>query len=430
VPMLITFDKHGLQDIARNIRHNVAGNGLLMFFFGYTLSQLGRVWVVPSLIVAGVVLVVLVAWELSAMRQRRRKLDFTQFEMSITRPDKYAAAHAERANEKFLIVGEAVEVLPHPNLNTRTELARLGWEPSTVAVKDDQQLFDSRAILDYVGGLKQADPPNGTKLALVDTSFVTADSHELRLEVRRTDFFTLMSLKPELQNNPDMRLRFGRLKLTDNRVPHSLCLHFVVRFADGQFLLMRRHAKSAYHANRWSFSGEEQFAPSDLETAAPIDVLFKRTFCEEVVAFRDENPATLDERWQIARQFVSFYRLLSVFVEERLFNFELLGYYQLSVSTREFVDRQSELVKAAIGMRDNEGDLFTVSEDELLKLFFNDECQAVCLFSADTAIVTAGNLHPTSRYRMFRTMRAIKRGPLTLAMAPSTSASRLSANVQ
>ena len=103
-----------------------------------------------------------------------------------------------------------------------------------------------------------------------------------------------------------------------------------------------------------------------------METLFRRAFCEEVIPLRGEIP--LEQRWDKIKHLIKSKRLLSIFVEEAIFNFSLLGMYQLGVSKESFLDYYNTLLKNDIGTRDKEGDMFTISFDEILS-FFNCQWQ-------------------------------------------------------
>jgi hypothetical protein len=107
-------------------------------------------------------------------------------------------------------------------------------------------------------------------------------------------------------------------------------------------------------------------------------------------------------------------RLWSIFVEERIHNFSLLGVYQLACGPEEFVTLHNQLVDRSIGTRDPEGDCYLVKSSDLFGLLVDGRCTARALFHDSEADVRAENLHPTSRYRIFRLLRSVKRRPLEI----------------
>jgi hypothetical protein len=336
--------------------------------------------------------------------------EVSDWEVTLCKPSKGAAAVVAKANEQFLVVGQVIEILPHPNLGKRASIGDLGWSPAEVEFNDLQQQFEAEEILEKVGGRKKFDPPNNVKFSLSGVSFVTLDSPFLTLDLKRTDYFTVRSVLSALAAKPELRIELGAVDPASNRIPHSLCLHYVVRFSGGEVLCMRRDPRSAYHGRLWSFSGEEQLSASDFNYGSPGLSLFQRAFCEEVLTLRDESP--LGERWDIASSIVEDMSIWSVFIEEEIFNFSLLGLYQLKMSVTEFVSNYTRLASRGTGSRDREGDLFVVSQDMLKALLFDGECSAQALFANEAQTVREENLHPTSRYRIFRLLRAVYRRPL------------------
>jgi hypothetical protein len=216
-----------------------------------------------------------------------------------------------------------------------------------------------------------------------------------------------MSVKDKVKSEPELRTEFGNIDPSENRIPNSLCLHFIVRLANGNILCMKRDRRTVYYASAWSFSGEEQLSDSDLVPQDKCLALFRRAFCEEVLALREEIP--LSERWDIAAPLVKNMRLWSVFIEERIFNFSLLGMYQLSVDEKGLAAIITGLVNTGKGSRDREGSVFVASQDMIQQLYYKGTGAAKALFSGETKTVTAEELHPTSRYRMFRLLRGLQR---------------------
>lgn len=378
---------------------------------GYALGALTGIYPWPSFVAFGGITLLLVLIAMLTTFRASQVRGFTPWELSLRDPDDDAAAAVSRSNEHYLVVGQAIETIPHPQLNSRAALDRLGWDPADVDLTDRQSQFDVVALAARAGGLRDFDPPNGIKFSLVATSYVTSDSPHLSLETQQTNYFTLRSVLPLVKSDPAVRVEFGRLDPSQSRIPHSLCLHYVVRFSSGEVVCMRRDVRAAYHGGLWSFSGEEQVAGRDFETATPCLSLFQRTFCEEVLALRDDTP--LEERWKIASGTIQAMRLWSVFIEERIHNYSLLGLFQLNCEPSRFVALHNELVDRGIGTRDREGDLYLVKDSALLRLLVEGQCKAQRLFQgAEEEDVRAENLHPTSRYRLFRLLRAVNRRPL------------------
>ena len=398
-----------VRSVLRSLR-SVKASTVFAWAAGYALGALTNIYPLPAVILFGSVTVVVGTIALFNFLRSIQIRGFTAWELSLRDPDNGAAAAVARSNEHYLVVAQAIEIIPHPQLNSRASLVKLGWNPSDVELTDMQIPFAADELLAHAGGLKSFDPPNGIKFSLVNTSYVTSDSPRLSLSTVRTDYFTLRSVLPLVKSESSIRARFGSLDPSKNQIPHSLCLHYVARFANGDVLCMRRDLRAAYHGGLWSFSGEEQVADRDFESGTPCLSLFQRTFCEEVLALRDEVP--LEERWQLASPIIKSMALWSVFLEERIHNFSLLGFFQISCDPDDFVRLHNSLVNRGIGTRDREGDCFLVTGSDLLSLLVEGRCRAVPLFTSSEAEVRAENLHPTSRYRLFRLLRAVKRRPL------------------
>lgn len=396
------------------VLRGVSISSLIPWAGGYILGALTNIFPVQSVIVFGGVCLLLIVMYLCDTFRSSQITEFTKWELGLRVPDKNAVDAVSRSNEHYLVVGQAIETVPHPQLNSRASLECLGWDPADVTLVDQQTRFDADVLIRLGCKVEDREQDNGAKFCLVDSSYVTTDGAERKLSLytQRTDYLTHMSVLPHIKNNPTVRAEFGSLDPAVNRIPHSLCLHYMVRFSNGDVLCMRRARGTDFHANRWSFSGEEQLSGKDFDTATPCLSFFRRTFCEEVLGLREDTP--LDERWCAALEYVEAMRLWSVFVEEEIHNFTLLGLFQLKCDPEEFRKIHESLVNAGKGTKDNEGKFHVVRHPEFLKLLVAGECNATPFFGKDQmdVKVKSGDLHPTSRYRLFRLLRAVRRAPL------------------
>ena len=82
----------------------------------------------------------------------------------------------------------------------------------------------------------------------------------------------------------------------------------------------------------------------------------------------------------------------------------------LADSLRKFI---CSLTNEGSAARDLEGKLHVIAESELEQLLVRGDALAVGLFSDQEARVLAENLHWSSRYRIFRLLRALRGAPLT-----------------
>jgi len=359
--------------------------------------------------VAGCGVVLLLLAIARRLLQLRRAQEVTPFEDFLRQPDREAMDRLKATNEHFLVFNKVIEIRAHPNLGSRRPLSGLGWSPEEISVKFDQLPFDASKILAQIGGLKAFDPPNGKKFSVVDHSLLGTDT-DLALHLKETDYFTILSVIHDLPLA--RRQEFGSFDPHDNRIPHSLCLHFIVRLADGSIVCLRNEDRKAYARNTWSVSAEEQIKAEDVTTNSPVQTLFRRAVLEEVFGLSDDK-VPVDERWTRIEGNVSFIRIWSLFVEEHINNFSLLGFCQLSCKPPELKSVIKKLANEGVGVRDQEGKLFITSQTELECLLMKGNCKTTGLFSGDQVPVGAENLHWTSRYRAFRLLRALKGGPLT-----------------
>lgn len=341
-------------------------------------------------------------------RGKQRASAYTAFELALRQPDPDALARLHAANEHFLVFNRVIEVLPHFSLTSRASFASLGWAPDEIPVVFTNESFDASEILARVGGRKEYDPPNGRKFCLADRSLGGTDD-ALSLRLQETDYFTIRSV---LSNLPfTVRSEFGSLDPAHSQIPHSLCLHFIARCSDGSVILLLNENRKTYSGGTWSVSGEEQLKDSDLDDASPLLALFKRALLEEVFGLSDER-SSLSVRWARIEQHVRSLRIWSLFLEEHINNFSLLGMCQLSSPPATVRDAMKQFIDEGTAARDLEGKLHFVSTDQLEQLLIGGSASATALFSDQEERVLAENFHWTSRYRMFRLLRALKGEPL------------------
>jgi len=350
------------------------------------------------------------------IRKHQDAIELTTFELALRQPDSDAFARMhDTENQHFLVINQVIEVRPHYTLNSRASFASLGWSPDEISVHFNNEYFDASRILASVGGKKNYDPPNGRKFCLVDRSLAGTDT-DLALYLRETDYFTIRSV---ISNLPfSLRTELGSLDPTKNLIPHSLCLHFIVRCDDGSVLLLLNEKRKAYAGGTWSVSAEEQMKDLDLtdQQYSPLDALFKRALLEEVFGLRDvETP--LSERWAQIEDHVRSIRIWSIFLEEHINNFSLLGVCQLTITPDSLRKVIKKFIDDGSGSLELEGTLHFTSRNQLEQLLIRGTATATKLFpdsdSDRDKSVFQENLHWTSRYRIFRLLRALNGKPLS-----------------
>lgn len=302
-------------------------------------------------------------------------------------------------------LGGAIELLPHPALSRPAPLEQLGWRPDTVNLLDLGLTFDSRELLRRCNQSVQLHYPNERKYTL--SRIVWRPGNPLGLELKHTDWFTLRQVQAQLSRDQALRREFANVDPQRSRIPGSLCLHYIVRFAGGELLCMRRNQAVASHPGRWSFSGEEQLHPEDLAAGRPVEALFQRALLEEVFPLARSNLSPADS-WKAVNEVLHSMRLWSVFVETSIWNFSLFGVFQLQVNAASFELYYRSLSEYHFGKRDLEGEMFVASMPELRDLFRTGRCQVRGLFDEQPVELLAADLHPTSAYRLMRLLKAAK----------------------
>lgn len=243
-----------------------------------------------------------------------------------------------------------------------------------------------------------------------------------RLELQLSDFYTVSSFLSTIAENEDLRHSLMSIYPDGNRIPNSLCLHYVLRTSDGYYLLIERNSSVSYEKERVSFSGEEQFKPEDLATDGynPFDACALRALMEEVyprLGF-GVNSAEGRDLWQR----VQFVRCLSFFLEEKFGNYALLCFIQLKDDSdslrRAFKEGMARTDKKY--RVDREGTRFLASEDEIQSFLqegkmtvsgLNDEGRKLLVVTPgmeEQAAPGAKALHASSGIRLYAIARILR----------------------
>jgi len=341
----------------------------------------------------------------------KKKKEITEVEKNkLLHSDSNALEVAKNSNLNLLVVGNLIELVVHPNINSAVDIRRSGWDPQEIIVNYDSEEFDVDELIDMAGGIKKVLPPDGVKYCLVNTPFVTEESPTIVLELQQTKYSIIETARDLVKENNNLIGEYPNIVLEENKLPTSFCLHFIVRLRKGKILCMKRARRMAYYPNYWSMTGEEQFSDIDLENGNPIDYLFKRALCEELLHSRNVNDTALS----LVDDKINFLRILSLGVEWPDINPALFGVAQLNVDEnelREFLkDQKAGLFSS--GDEDREGSFSTITPSDAIKLLEFGECPGKELFSQNSIVLTSDKLHPTSRYRIYRLLRSIKRSSL------------------
>lgn len=304
-------------------------------------------------------------------------------------------------------VGGTVEVLPHPSLSRQGgNVFDLGWQPAEVDAVGLGLPFPRTSILDKLPRPRDLQLPNSRKLALTGIATDPTRS-KLELELRNTDFFTTQTISRGLSSHPDVRREYESLDPARSLIPHSFALHYLVVFRDGSLLCCQRSDRTAYHPRHWSFSAEEQMNPDDLEHDRPFETLMRRALLEEVFPLHDVDSRTLDERWRLVDRYVSSMRLWSVIVETPIWHFSTFGVFLLALTPPELVQFSRELRNRRSTFRDSDGAVCVIRPHEVRRLLTEGCATAREIDTGDVYDIDGQMLHPSSRYRLVRYVRAL-----------------------
>jgi hypothetical protein len=355
-------------------------------------------------------------------RERRLRARTRLETRAVMRPDADSEALATSTNLSLAVVGNAVELFVHPNLNTLKPFTRLGWAPSEVTFtipSTGVRTFDN--VLSLVGGINSSlRPPNNTKLGLATTSFISFDSDERpTFEFYRTDYFTQQSVYKVLPVKSALRRELANLDPNINQVPNATGLQSIVLFSTDAVLCMYRHRGTDAESETWSISFEEQIKEDDFTVpgVAPAEYLFRRAFIEEVFGCKDPSPAQVLDAWQVCSPLLFTYRLWGLFFEEKVSHFQLLGFYWLKISPEELASRHHDAKAQGWAGVDLEGKLFVLERDQIDRLLDDGVAEVRGLYDATVRRIRVetsnggSDLHRTSLYRLWRLRLSLDRKP-------------------
>jgi len=328
------------------------------------------------------------------------------------------------------IVGSVIETHAHPTLESGVSLPETGWPPRKIHLELLNDPFDASSVLaDPVladafasaetkrkerGKRSVLQEENWTKYSVVDAPAPLLESVDLNVVLRPTKRNTIMRCLPGLIESPDLRRKYGHIRPASSQVPHSLGLHFVALLSDGNMLAIRRGADVDYWPGAWSFSGEEQLFPVDLEWPKEdrMKYYMLRTAVEEIFPLAtDSNAERLMKRIQMVEPKIYSMRVWSLLLEEPILNYSFFAVYELALTTPKYKEFVRGLVSRQWGQMSREGDYFVVALKDLPDLLDGQDIKAEPLFGdkSKPSVVSSRNLHPTSRYRACRLLEALAR---------------------
>jgi hypothetical protein len=274
------------------------------------------------------------------------------------------------------------------------------------------------------GGLREFSPPNRPKFGIARLPTGTTDDDSLDVDLFETDWNTWMSVRTVIERNTDLRHELSHVLPERNALPQSMSLQFVVRFANGEVLAMKRKEGLASYPNSWSFSAEEQISDRDFHSGnkGAAEQLFRRSFIEEVFGRREGDSDLFTRIWtDDCSRLVSSHKLWSFFLEENVGIVQLFGVYQLNIQPRDLRQIHEAAVSAGWGTTDPEGYWYVVDEKEINSLLQEGRCFAERLHGdPDRRLIKSEGLHATSPYRLWRLHLALNRRPQTLAAVSRT----------
>ena len=281
----------------------------------------------------------------------------------------------------------------------------IGLDPRIVTFSKPTPKDFSHA-LNRSGGLQSFPPPNQRKYGISRLPLGAMDDEHFVVDFFETDWNTWMSVRTKVEANVDLRHELSHVIPERSLVPQSMSLQYLVRFANGDVLAMKRKEGLASWPNSWSFSGEEQLHEHDFTTASAdaAEYLFRRAFIEEVFGHRTSDRELVNRIWLTdCAPRIRSHRIWSCFLEENVAIFQTFGVYQLSIEPKDLRQIHENAISAGWGTTDPEGYWYVVTEADVQGLLTEARCEAHRLHGdPDRRPIETAGLHPTSRYRLWR----------------------------
>lgn len=332
-----------------------------------------------------------------------------------SKPNPDTISFLNLANEsaiEYTAIGSAIEIAKHPIVTA--DLGASGWDcldSDSVKLLHDFGLPYTKHDSQLIKDIHQPDGNNGIKYSLIETPADYLDSSKkLVLRVHKTDYFTVQRFQKYIKDKSN-RFLLGSLQPELHKIPHSLCLHYLVQLNDGHILCIRRKPNVNYESGQISISGEEQLSKDDFEGIRPDSSMgrwFKRALCEEIFPLRASNANEIEKNWQEISSFVDSLRVISVFYEENFANFSIFGFCRLNLNLDDYKTVFRDLTLISTNGRDKEGQLLALAKDEAKNLITNGTAKVKPVWGVpEEESINDGQLHSSSRYRLLSFLQAV-----------------------
>lgn len=342
--------------------------------------------------------------------------------------------------DDYKVVGGVIEIARHPFIVCEPTIS--GWNclantMDDVAVRVEHEFGQHfRIDQNLINKIKPPSGANNTKYSLIETPLDYLDtSSRLCLKVHSTDYSTVKRFGELVRGdqNTELRHKLGSIFPEDQKIPNSLCLHFLVQLADGQILCMLRRKTSDYSQDQISISAEEQLAEIDMH-AGPEQAMnhwFRRALCEEIFPLRANDSGMLERHWKEVKSVVHAMRIFSVFYEEEYANYSLFGYIKLALDLEEYKEMFQTLARSYASGRDKEGSYFILSKHEAITFATTGRGKLRSIWS-DSELIFGENEscrpHSSSRYRLLTFLLSV--GAIDGRELPETSTKQLARRIK
>jgi DNA-binding winged helix-turn-helix (wHTH) protein len=345
----------------------------------------------------------------------------------LAAPTEDAVAFAAAFNSKDKrIVGDVIEAYAHPFLGYGQSPRDIGWSPAEITLRLRDTPFDAGEILNdpeiraafeaneearkLVGKGTALEEPSYPKYTIVDQSFPFPDRNNLVVTLGRTDYFTILRVRPGIAKSVDTRKTFGHIDGSKTRIPQATGLQVTVVFTDGQILAIQRSKDSFPFPGTWSFSAEEQLSEIDLSWPKEVRMerFVLRTAIEEIFPLaRKPKQDLLANVMAFVRPYIASMQIWSIFLEEPTSTLQFFSVIELNLTTTQYKVLVNDLVQEGMGLPSQEGKYFAISQSDIESLLEGNPIKATDLFGEKQEEVSPSLLHPTSRYRLLRLLDCI-----------------------
>lgn len=300
---------------------------------------------------------------------------------------------------------ELVEICVAPNLlEPETPSCEGGWRTDQfiLCLKDELETIPTLNVFYnswYSTVDKHKQKCDGRKYTLANNPSSETDEHFVKVWLKTTQWSRVQSFLHQIKEPDNHDLMFHAadpshsqdskplMDFESNRIPHAFCLHGIIVTSDMKVLAVQRPGfeRTDYRPLAWSLSFEEQLSDKDFGSKKEIDASgwVIRAVRQEMIGEQVDRYLNIDK-----------VRILTIGNEVPIYNPFVVAYIPLECDSRQLAQL---LVHAP--------DRAEWNNYAFLDLSF--PCHDLVAMFRKKIYVDGGQLHPTTRYRIFWLLHTI-----------------------